>query len=65
MVLKLGEGNVNGEITLILDTTVVISLEIKSEVDEAIKALDRAHDVIRKMFMDVTKKITSKMQPED
>lgn len=64
MVLKVGDGNVNGEPAIILDTIVTITREITSTVEGALEELDRAHDVIRKVFVDVTKSIALQMQPE-
>ncbi len=63
MVLKVGDGIVNGEAGIILDTTVTVTMQIAPTVDDALRALDRAHGVISTMFVNVTRGISAAMQP--
>lgn len=64
MVLKVGDGNVNGNPALIVDTAVVFAAEVDARVDAAMSVLDNAHDIIRKVFLQMTEKFHLKMRPQ-
>ncbi len=65
MILKVGDGNVNGEPAIILDTVVTLSREIEPSSAAALAAFDSAHALIRTMFVDMTKGISALMKPQE
>lgn len=63
MNVGVGEGMVNNEVTIIMDTTVGTTTEIAADKMSAMSALNAARSVIHEMFFDLTKPIAGLMQP--
>lgn len=64
MMLNLLEGSVGGDRGVVMDTVVSsINKAIPSEVESVMAAFDDAHDVIRSIFLGMTKKIHGSMKP--
>lgn len=61
--LQAGEGQVDGEAAVIMDTSVSTTTELGATVADAMAAFDSAHDVIRAAFIGMTEKIASRMEP--
>jgi hypothetical protein len=64
MVLNLLEGSVGGDRGIVMDTVVSsINKAIPGEVESVMSTFDDAHDVIRSIFLGMTKKIHESMEP--
>ncbi len=63
MNVGIGEGMVNNEVTIIMDTTVGTTVETAPDKASAMSALNAARAVIHEMFFDLTKPIEGLMQP--
>ena len=63
MNIGIGEGMVNNELTIIMDTTVGTMVETAPDKASAMAALNAARAVIHEMFFDLTKPIERLMQP--
>jgi uncharacterized protein (TIGR04255 family) len=61
--LQAGDGQVNGEQTVILNTVVATTEAVNPSVESAMAAYDAAHTVIRTAFLGMTGKIANLMQP--
>ena len=63
MSVGIGEGMVNNEVTIIMDTTVGTTVETAPDKASAMSALNAARAVIHEVFFDLTKPIEGLMQP--
>ena len=64
MMLNLLEGSVGGDRGVVMDTVVSsINKAIPSEVESVMATFDDAHDIIRSIFLGMTKKIHGSMKP--
>lgn len=61
MRLTVGEGNIGGEVGVMMDTT--IQSTSPTEPTEVGQVLDRAHKIIHEMFVEMTAPINSLMEP--
>ena len=64
MNVGIGEGLVNNEVTIIMDTTVATTTETPPDTVAVMSALRFARAVIHEMFFDLTKPIEKLMQPK-
>ena len=64
MNIGLGEGMVNNELAIIMDTTVGTLSDTAPDKTSAMAALNAARAVIHQMFFDLTKPIEGLMQPK-
>jgi uncharacterized protein (TIGR04255 family) len=65
MNVGIGEGMVNNEVTIIMDTTVGTTGDTPANKGSVIAALNAARYVIHEMFIDLTKPIEGLMQPRN
>jgi len=63
MNVMIGEGMVNNEVAIIMDTTVATSEEVSADSNSVMEALHAARAVIHEMFFDLTAPIQPLMQP--
>ena len=63
LVVNVGQGFVNNEPGLIMDTTVSSPGPIEGTVAAVMTALDAAHDVIHRSFIEITRPLHALMQP--
>jgi len=63
MNLVVGEGNVNNETVVVMDTTISTSGEVAADSKSAMEVLHSAQIVIHQMFLDLTQPIHALMQP--
>ncbi len=64
MSLTVGEGRVNNEFAVILDTSIQDTRATKPALDTVMSAFDAAHDVLGEMFQKITKKLHPLMEPQ-
>ncbi len=65
MSVGIGEGVVNNEIAIVMDTTISTAGEIPADSESAMEKLHAARAVIHEMFFDLTGPIQNLMQPVD
>ena len=63
MNLTLAEAMVNNELSIIMDSTVVITGEIAPDADSIMNSLNGSHQIIHEMFINLTVKIRDLMFP--
>ncbi len=63
MNLTLTEAIVNNELSIIMDSTVVITGEIAPNAEAVMNSLNDSHDIIHEMFINLTGKIRELMSP--
>lgn len=63
MSVGIGEGMVNNEVTIIMDTTVGTTVETAPDKVSAMSVLNAARALIHEVFFDLTKPIEGLMQP--
>lgn len=63
MRVNLGEGFINNEPSLIMDTVVTSVNHIAPNVDDIMTALDAAHDVQRRTFVEMSRNLHDAMKP--
>jgi uncharacterized protein (TIGR04255 family) len=64
MNLSIGEGMVNNELTIIMDTTVTTTVETPADKMLLMSVLNNAREIIHEMFFDMTKPIARLMRPQ-
>ncbi len=62
--VSVGDGTVNGQFGVVLDTVVSTESQTEPELDAIMKALDAAHDVTNRFFVKLTEPIHEVMQPQ-
>ena len=63
MSLAIGEGLFNSEAAVIMDTTVAVNGEVEGDLNAIMIVLNDAREMIHAMFVDLTEKIRSEMNP--
>jgi uncharacterized protein (TIGR04255 family) len=63
MNVMIGEGMVNNEVAVVMDTTVATSGEVPADSNSVMEALHAARAVIHEMFIDLTEPIQNLMKP--
>lgn len=63
MNIAIGEGYVNGQSVLLMDTTILTNLQIPLEVNLIMEIFDKAHTIIHDTFIGITKPLESIMKP--
>jgi uncharacterized protein (TIGR04255 family) len=61
--INIGDGFVNNEPTIVVDTTIVAEHTIAPTIDEAMTSFERAHEVHRDVFVGISKKLHHIMKP--
>ncbi len=65
MDMGIGEGMVNNEGAVLMDTTVSAVEPVEADRDAIMAVMNAAHDIIHEVFMEVTKPIQGLMQPNE
>lgn len=65
MNVNLGEGIINNEQAIIMDTTIATTVDVPANKRAIVDALTCARNVMHEMFVELTKPIASLMQPKD
>lgn len=63
MIISVGEGTVNNESAIVMDTTVATIVDVPADKAAIMRAFNLAQDVIHSVFFDLTKPIEKLMQP--
>jgi uncharacterized protein (TIGR04255 family) len=63
MNLSVAEGMLNGELVVLMDTTVATTALVPSSLEAIMDTLASAHDIIHDVFFGLTEKIKDEMQP--
>jgi len=64
MSVGIGDGMVNNEPAIVMDTTVATTADLHASRESVMDTLNSARDVIHRMFIDLTRPISSLMKPK-